>query len=227
MKRTNTRLGGLGILALVLVGPGPVQAGDRGPEFPSLPSATALSFYQKLTGIMPGARKDLRWTLRFVNGQPRLSVQTRNCPGSSQEQGAAVPSCKEPFGKPVVSYEGKLIQRPYGVELRLSREAPAEDYPSGMNLTCLRTVVGVLPPGASLGMGDACKGDGPPPRWQPGATKDVGLWLCRLHDEQGGPWNGYGTVGPLAFAQGPGVEWIFVNNDCAGQEGAYRALPGP
>ena len=66
-----------------------------------------------------------------------------------------------------------------------------------------------------------------PPRWQPGTTQDVGLWQCQLHEEHGGPWSGYGTLGPLSFAGGAGVEWVFVNNDCAGQEGAFRQIsPG-
>ena len=223
----NTRLLGLAMLALVSFDPGSVQAGEGAAGFPSLPSTTALSFQQTLTGLLPGKGKELRWTLSFVGKQPRLLVRTRSCPGPSLKSAAVTPPCKESFGKPLVSYEGKLTQRPYGVEMWLSSESPADGFPSEMTLTCLRTVVGVLPVGAALLHGDACKGDGPPPRWQPTGTKDVGLWLCRLHDEQGGPWNGYGTVGPLAFAQGPGVEWIFVNNDCAGQEGAFRALPGP
>ncbi len=226
MYRTIWRATLGGLLGLALSGPSGHAAAEPSLRFPTLPSSTPLAFQQTLTGMLPGKTKEQRYTLSFVGNKPRLAVRVRSCPGPSLKGGAAA-ACKESFGKPVVSYEGSLRPHPYGVELWLSTQATVEGFPSEMTLTCLRTVVGVLPAGASLLSGDACKGDGPPPRWQPGTTQDVGLWQCQLHEEHGGPWSGYGTLGPLSFAAGAGVEWVFVNNDCAGQEGAFRQIsPG-
>ena len=45
--------------------------------------------------------------------------------------------------------------------------------------------------------------------------------MC-IRDRASFSWNGYQVLGPLAFASGSGVEWLYINNDCAGQEGAFR-----
>jgi hypothetical protein len=226
MYRKSVALLARGVLVWAgLAGLGPLgfSATTGSPSFPPLPASAPLVFQQTLTGLLPAQARELRWTLRFSAGQPRLSVQERACPGPSLKGGAA-PVCKAAFGAAKASYQGKLSQRPYGVELWLSTTDSVEGFPSELTLTCLRTVVAVLPAGASLLSGDACKGDGPPPRWQPGKGQDVGLWHCQSHDENGRPWSGYGSLGPLSFGDGAGVEWVFVNNDCAGQEGAYRLL---
>lgn len=194
-----------------------------GLEIPSLPSAPPLVFQQTLTGMLPGKTAQRRWTLRFSGASPRLDVQQRTCPGPSLKGGTAA-VCKEAFGKPLLSYQGRLTPRPYGVELWLASEQHIDGFPSEMTLTCLRTLVGVLPAGARLLSGDACSGDGPPPRWLPSQTEEKGVWHCHLHDEPGSPWIGSGSVGPLTFAKGAGIEWVYVNNDCAGQEGAFRLL---
>lgn len=221
MNGKTLRAGWAGLLGLGLLGQAAAAPPAIGPVAPSLPSGAPLVFWQTLTGMLPGKTKQQRFTLRFDGGQPRLTVQARTCPGPSLK-GGPTPVCTQALGKPLVSYAGKLRPRLYGVEIWLSTEAVVEGFPAEMTLTCLRSVVGVLPAGASLQSGDACAGDGPPPRWLPGKTQDVGLWLCHLHDEPGAPWTGYGSLGPLAFAAGGGVEWVYVNNDCAGQEGAFR-----
>jgi hypothetical protein len=210
-------------LLLLLPRPG---ASEPGPSFPKLTEGVTLSYRQKLTGMLPSPGRELRWSLSLRKKTVKLSATARTCPSPRLGKGApADPPCTGPFAAGSVAYEGRIEARPYGIDIWVSSEKPAEGFPAELSLHCLRAVIGVLPVGATLQSGDACKGDGPPPRWQPATTQDVGVWHCAVRDEQSAPWNGYQVVGPLVFAAGAGLEWIYVNNDCAGQEGAFR-LPG-
>lgn len=196
---------------------------ESGLSFPALPSPVPLSFQQKLAGMVPTKTRELRWVLSFADKTARLSATLRSCPLALRR--AELPPCREPAAQ-AVAYVGKWQARPYGMEVWLESSAAPEGFPSELSLLCLRTVVGVLPAGASLLPGDACDGSSPPPRWQPGQTKDVALWHCAIQSDDARPWSGYGNIGPFAFAGGAGVEWLYVNNDCAGQEGAFR-FPAP
>lgn len=197
-------------------------AGEPALSFPRLGEGTTLSFRQKLTGALPSPGKELKWTLSIRGKRVQLVAQQRSCKAPPLKGGAVAGPCSQPFGPPLVAYAGRMEPRPYGVDLWVSSDKPADGFPSELSLHCLRSVIGVLPTGAMLQPGDACKGDGPPPRWQPATTRDVAVWHCAVRDESNGPWNGYQVVGPLVFAAEPGVEWVYVNNDCAGQEGAFR-----
>lgn len=198
------------------------SASQPAPSFPPLTDGTTLNYRQKLTGLLPSPGRELRWSLSVRGKTVQLDARVRSCPPPPLGKGGPAQPCTQAFGKPLVSYRGRLDRRPYGLDLWVSTEQPSEGFPSELTLHCLRSVIGVLPAGASLLPGDACKGDGPPPRWQPATPRDVAVWHCAVKDESGGPWNGYQVVGPLVFAAGAGVEWIYVNNDCAGQEGAFR-----
>lgn len=202
----------------LLLGARPVSA-DPGLGFPALPSSAPLHFQQKLAGMVPTKTRELRWALSFAGKTARLSATLRSCALSLSRSDP--PPCRESYAKGV-SYSGTWTVRPYGMEVWLESRPPAEGFPGEMTLLCLKTVVGVLPAGASLLPGDACDGSSPPPRWQPGQTKDVPLWYCSIQDDSAKPWSGYGSIGPFAFAGGAGVEWVYINNDCAGQEGAFR-----
>lgn len=203
------------------------STGQPGPSFPKLSDGATLSYRQKLTGMLPSPGRELRWSLSLRGKTVQLTARSRTCPSPRiGKTGPADPPCTGPFGPAAVSYAGRIDQRPYGVDIWVQSEKPVDGFPSELSLHCLRSVIGVLPVGATLQSGDACKGDGPPPRWLPATTQDIAVWHCSVRDETHGPWNGYQVVGPLVFAAGAGVEWLYVNNDCAGQEGAFR-LPGP
>lgn len=211
------------VLALSLavegfVGIPPVRA-DSSLGFPALPSPVPLHFRQMLAGMVPTKTRELRWMLSFAGKTARLTATMRSCPISMQP--GDPPPCREPYAKGI-SYSGTWQARPYGMEVWLEAQPAPDKFPAEMRLICLKTVVGVLPAGARLLPGDACDGSSPPPRWQPGQTKDVALWHCSIQEDSAKPWSGYGNVGPFAFAGGAGVEWIYINNDCAGQEGAFR-----
>ncbi len=211
------------------------RGGETALPFPALPSSTTLHFQQRLSGILPVSRQ-VRWELRWAQKTARLSVSTRTCPKLAQDQATGNGPCR---GAPsaTISYTGRWIPHPYGIELWLEKdrtptkpsrvatindEEASESFPENLGLHCLRTVVGVLPSESTLLSGDACGGQGQRPRWQPAQTTDVALWMCRLNEEASFSWNGYQVLGPLAFASGSGVEWLYINNDCAGQEGAFR-----
>lgn len=233
MTVCNLRRAGVWTLLLMVAGPVRVWGGGTNPNdiaLPSLPtliSGTPLRFVQRLTGMLPGQSTEVHWELRMAGSAPRLQARKLMCPPSVRGGGGRMAPCPDSAQTAAVSYRGRVVPRPYGVDIWFDAQQPVDGFPGEMTLQCLRTVVGVLPAGAFLQHGDACNG-GTPPRWQPGApSKDVALWLCTIRDEGAQPWSGYGTVGPLAFAAGAGVEWIYVNNDCAGQEGAFRfPLPG-
>jgi hypothetical protein len=65
-------------------------------------------------------------------------------------------------------------------------------------------------------------------RWVPAATTRISILRCRQIDADGSlipgdeEWDHYAT---LAFARGPGVEWLHVNDDCIMQGGGWRAVP--
>ena len=201
-----------------LLGTRPVRA-ESSLAFPALPSPVPLHFQQKLTGMVPTKTRELHWMLSFAGKTARLTATMRSC-ALSLERSDPLP-CREAFAK-AIAYSGTWQVRPYGMEVWLESQPTPEGFPSDMRLLCLKTVMGVLPAGAKLLPGDACEGSSPSPRWQPGQTRDVALWLCSIQEDPAKPWSGYGNVGPFAFAGGAGIEWIYINNDCAGQEGAFR-----
>ena len=154
------------------------------PSFPPLVDGTTLSYRQKLTGALPSPGRELRWTLSVRGKTVQLDARVHaSCRRHRLPKGGPAQPCTQAFGKPAVSYRGRLDRRPYGLELWLSTEQPSDGFPSELTLHCLRSVIGVLPAGASLLPGDACKGDGPPPRWQPATPRDVGVWHCAVKDE--------------------------------------------
>jgi len=57
-----------------------------------------------------------------------------------------------------------------------------------------------------------CSGD--PGRWVPEKTKSIDVLSCKHPDYEA----------PMPFAAAPGVEYVFVNDDCDQQGGGYRAL---
>lgn len=58
-----------------------------------------------------------------------------------------------------------------------------------------------------------CSGD--PGRWVPAKTKPVEVLSCKHPDYDA----------PMPFAPAPGVEYLYVNDDCDMQGGDYRAIP--
>lgn len=194
--------------APVVLALGAVMTACAGPGFPPVPSAGPLRFQQRLAGMLPKPLT-VRWELRFQGSAVTLRAQRS---GRASDEPAVS-----------VAYQGTWRRDPRGLELHLMTEEPREPFPQELNLRCLRAVLDVLPGHAELRSGDACNGDGPPPRWEPARTRDVPTWLCALDDEGARPWNGFEQHGPLAFAAGAGLEWLYVNNDCSGQEGAFRA----
>jgi hypothetical protein len=88
-------------------------------------------------------------------------------------------------------------------------------------LRCNEAKVRALSADATFVHGDACgNGDGPKPRWDPAATTSVAV----LHCESGAKEDDGEHEGSYDFADGAGLEWIFENSDCSGQEGALRAM---
>lgn len=189
------------------------RAGAGDVEFPPVPSPAELHFQQLLTGKLPGQPTRVRWDLRLLpGGAARLKLTTRT--GDAPAHGA--------------TYAGKWTRDHRGLELFVESSHSEEDLPHELSLSCLRAVLDVLPAGADLVPGDACKGDGPRPYFRPSRAQPVAVWHCSVVGETVGPWNGYQQRGPLSFAARPaaGIEWLYVNHDCAGQEGAYRFSGG-
>lgn len=199
------------LAAPLLLASAALLTGGAAPEFPPLPGP--LRFQQQLKGMLPGGVLKVRWALRFQGPAVTLEVVK-----STQRGGAAAE-------RAAVTYKGTWARDHRGVTMFVSHEQDSGDFPRELTLRCLRAVLDVLPAEADLISGDACKGDGPPPRWSPLRPNDVAVWHCLVDEESNRPWNGYQQHGPLAFAAGAGLEWLYVNNDCAGQEGAFRRLP--
>lgn len=196
----------LGAGMLLLAG---CAAPRQGGIFPPLPPPGPLRFQQQLAGRLPGHPTTVRWELRFRGAQITLTATRLR---------ASDPATR-------VTYQGTWTRDHRGLAIRGSTEQQDTGFPQEIALSCLRTVLAVLPSGADLIEGDACKGDGPPPRWAPAQARDLAVWHCHVDDEPASPWNGFERHGPLSFAAGAGIEWLFVNNDCSGQEGAYRFPP--
>jgi hypothetical protein len=114
-------------------------------------------------------------------------------------------------------WDGKLTKAAGRLELELARFCQSEpDCTPRLVLSCAWEMVDVRGADAGFVDGDACEGDGPPPRETNIATTKVKLLRCRRQGEA--------DERTLDFGPTPGVERYDQNDDCAGQFHTLRRM---
>lgn len=103
------------------------------------------------------------------------------------------------------------------------------DKPSTLTLTCKNHQAAIARAGAVRKKGVPPKGgcEGEVGRFVPSATTRAELLYCYSAEPMSGApddgdWNGYGDDMHIALAPAPGVEWLYVNDDCSMQGGGFR-----
>ena len=103
------------------------------------------------------------------------------------------------------------------------------DKPATLQLTCKNRRMVVAGPDAVRRPGVPPRGgcEGETGRWVPAKTTRAELLYCYSAEPASGApedsdWNAYGDYMHVAFAPAPGVEWLYVNDDCIMQGGGFR-----
>jgi hypothetical protein len=164
-----------------------------------LAAAPPWIFRFHTTGLILQQSRLETWTLRFTGGRATILVERKIA-----EQG-------QPWAdEPQTLYIGTGGED--GFVLTTVGNAK-------LDLACKRVKLDVAAPTAvrkphprTGKFKEPCSGD--PGRWVPAKTTKVDVLSCKLPDIEV----------PMPFAAAPGVEYLFVNDDCDQQGGDYRAI---
>lgn len=119
--------------------------------------------------------------------------------------------------QPVTTYVGTSKQTAKVVTLDLTNMADATDR---ISMQCRTTTIAAAPPTAvrRATIPDHVEECGDEGRWQPRTTKRMTVLRCADDDSTSD------DAPDLAFAPSPGIEWLYVNDDCL-QGGGWRQVP--
>lgn len=181
-----------------------------------LTSAPALIYRELNTGALPGRTTLVTHRLQRAANQALLTVETR----SSENNGATLPVSIEPLGPPTVRrFAGTWTSTGAVTTFELS------DGTESRKLVCEQGRVQVAAATAVRkreGRG-GCEGDRG--QWTPRATKRVEALRCGINHDPPDPAYRPDRFEEQAFVPAPGVEFLFVNDDCVMQGGGYRFIP--
>lgn len=171
------------------------------------------------TGLVPQRHTHKTYTLQRYGRQALLRLETQ----LAGADGLAIGTWQ---AQPVKVYLGIAEEKANLVTLKLSN---VDDPTDTITLPCRRTAIAVARadavrrssiPAAKQECGD--RG-----RWHPASTRQIPALRCLpLADK---PWNiedssTWDSAPHLAFAPSPGIEWLYVNDDCL-QGGGWREVP--
>lgn len=163
-----------------------------------LAAAPAWIFRFHSTGKIVKQSRLETWTLRFVGDRATIFVERK----LAESEGPWAPA-----GTTLYTGTGD------GTSFSLAAAGQAK-----LDLACKRekldvaAATAVRKPVASGKYKQPCSGD--PGRWVPPKTTKLEVLSCKLP----------GFEAPMPFAAAPGVEYLFVNDDCAQQGGDYRVI---
>ena len=201
-----------------VVPPAPAVALDA-PELAAPPGARTQIFRRTHGGDLPYEGTRETWVLAHDGARTSVHVRFEHTPGSlaldGSERSAALWQAAAGARWTGRTGEGGVTE----LVLVASAGTPpwGEAVPPVLTMRCTTKRLRALAGTAAFVPGDACGNGGPSPTWRPAGTTAVRVEACRFDERPDDEW-----AGEMAFAEGAGVEWVFVNDDCAGQEGAYR-----
>ena len=197
-----------GAMGLVILVGGAPASGQPAPApatvVPTeLSAAPAWIGRQFSTGLIVREHSHTTQTLRRHGLQAMLTVETQISKGMMEEPLVWA-------AQPAKTFLGTAEEKAKVITLFLTNVADPTDT---IRLQCKRTTIAAARPTAVRGpspKADECGDEG---RWSPTGTKRVSVLSCDS-----------GQAGAaIAFAPSPGIEWLFVNDDCL-QGGGYRQV---
>jgi len=197
-----------GVVGLViLVGGAPAEGQPAPPPAAVVPTeltaAPAWIGRRFGTGLIVRQHTHDTQTLRRHGLQAMLTIETRISNGMMSEPLVWV-------AQPVKTFLGTAEDKAKVVTLTLTNVTDPTDT---ITLQCKRTTVPAARPTAVRGPSPKAEECGDEGRWSPSSTKRVSVLSCDSAE---------GTAG-IAFAPSPGIEWLYVNDDCL-QGGGYRQV---
>jgi hypothetical protein len=182
----------------------------------SLEGATTLVYRYVETGAISPRNTVVTRTLQRSESEALLTVETsitRNEMGPLRES-------LGPLGTPTVRRFAGTVK----TEGKLSI-FELEDGGEAMRLECemgVLRVAGATAVRERVGLG-GCNGDRG--RWIPDATKRVPALRCGIDRDPPDPNYEPDRREQMAFVASPGIEFLWVNDDCSMQGGGYRFVP--
>lgn len=198
-----------GVVGLViLVGGAPAEGQPAPPPAAVVPTeltaAPAWIARQFQTGLIVREHTHTTHTLRRHGLQAMLTIETRSSTGMTMHPTPWVT-------QPVRTFVGTAEDKAKVVTLSLTNVADPSDT---LAMRCKRTTIAAARPTAVRGPSPGADECGDEGRWSPATTRRVTVLRCDLGDDSA----------ELAFAPSPGIEWLFVNDDCL-QGGGWRQAP--
>lgn len=163
--------------------------------------ASVFRFHSTGSVPMPTGPRLETWTLRHTGGRGMVTIELMAPDGENWK-----PASTTVFHG-TAAVDGKrvtlaLTAGTYKLALDCTRDKLAVAAPTAVRKPHPRK-------GKYAG---ECSGD--PGRWVPDKTKSVEVLSCKHPDYEV----------PMPFAAAPGVEYLYVNDDCAMQGGGYRLI---
>jgi hypothetical protein len=171
------------------------------------------------TGLVPMKHTHETFTLRRLGGQALLTIETRVAGSQLFELG--------PWKlQPAKTYLGKAEEKAKVVTLKLTNIANPSDT---ITLPCRLTTLAAAKADAvrRTSIPAAQQECGDRGRWHPTSTRRLPVLRCLPFDDK--PLNlddnsTWDSAPHLAFSPEPGIEWLYVNDDCL-QGGGWRQVP--
>jgi hypothetical protein len=186
------------------------------PEVPALPAelanAPAWIYREFSTGQIRRDSTLTTFTLRRHTTRAMLTVD---------EQVARHPGLKSigPWSaRSTKLYVGTVEQRHPSVRLVLAHGSDTLDLTCKPGTLAVAGATAVRRPNPTKPGQEECGDRG---RWVPGATRKLEALRCELVPQDEDPDRGE----RYAFVPAPGIEFLYVNDDCVIQGGGYRAIP--
>jgi len=206
------------MLVVVVVSVGGVSRADEvkrisaPEELVKAPKTVARRF---LTGLISHDSAVETFTLQRVGDRALLTVESVRAESDGEKIGGWAKLS-------LVQYLGTATTDGDVTTIKVSNK------PLSLDFTCKKEKVDVAAATAVRGRDPKWAGKecGDPGRWEPGATSKVEILHCAPTPapSDDGPDEPAATD-HLGFAAGPGVEWLYVNDDCVIQGGGWRKVP--
>lgn len=192
----------------------PPAAADEDAPAPPLPDGEYV-FRTFSTGAIVARHQLATYRLRRTGTRATLTIEKQ----TAQARGMPGEITLWPPPAAPVSYSGTAVQRGALLELSLARDT------ASLRLHCRRVQEPVAAADAARTPSDVAgtEGCGDEGTWSPPALTPVDALACMDAGEPGRP--SHDTDGRLVFAAPPGIEWLYVNDDCAMQGGGLRRIP--
>lgn len=152
--------------------------------------------------IAPHPDRHLTYTLQRDAGRAVLTVVTLEETMIGHKRQQDLPQVS------LVMYLGTATEKAGVLSISVANGADK------VELECKRTRIPAARAGAGRTYHDGDRGCGDDGRWKPSTTKPLAAFLCTSDKEE---------PEQLAFSPAPGIEWVFLSDDCL-VGGGWRAV---